>query len=97
MIAWATCRCHLPCFIDRFDVTSCLFTGVVFGLINSFVHTVMYLYYGLAAMGPHMQKYLWWKKHLTKVQLVIESILVCAGFVCAGRGRFFCSFVRLSE
>jgi len=30
----------------------------------------MYTYYGLAAIGPHMQKYLWWKKYLTKLQLV---------------------------
>ena len=30
----------------------------------------MYGYYGLAAIGPHMQKYLWWKKYLTMIQLV---------------------------
>ncbi|GFO10776.1 elongation of very long chain fatty acids protein [Plakobranchus ocellatus] len=30
----------------------------------------MYSYYGLSALGPHMQKYLWWKKHLTKLQLI---------------------------
>ncbi|KAI4828857.1 hypothetical protein KUCAC02_022929 [Chaenocephalus aceratus] len=35
-----------------------------------FVHVVMYSYYGLAAIGPHMQKYLWWKRHLTSLQLV---------------------------
>ncbi|XP_060686501.1 elongation of very long chain fatty acids protein 4-like isoform X2 [Hemiscyllium ocellatum] len=40
------------------------------GLLNSFVHIVMYLYYGIAAMGPHMQKYLWWKRHLTMLQLL---------------------------
>ncbi|GCB63415.1 hypothetical protein scyTo_0007385 [Scyliorhinus torazame] len=40
------------------------------GLLNSFVHIVMYLYYGIAAMGPHMQKYLWWKRYLTMLQLV---------------------------
>lgn len=32
------------------------------GTINSFVHIVMYAYYLLAAMGPQVQKYLWWKK-----------------------------------
>lgn len=41
-----------------------------FGLINTFVHVIMYAYYGLAAMGPHMQKYLWWKKYLTTLQIV---------------------------
>lgn len=40
------------------------------GMVNSFVHVVMYSYYGLAALGPHMQKYLWWKRYLTSFQLV---------------------------
>ncbi|XP_072219082.1 ELOVL fatty acid elongase 8a [Leuresthes tenuis] len=40
------------------------------GLINSFVHVVMYLYYGLAAFGPSMSKYLWWKRYLTCLQLL---------------------------
>lgn len=38
--------------------------------INSFIHVIMYGYYGLAALGPHMQKYLWWKKYLTIIQMV---------------------------
>ena len=29
---------------------------------NAGVHTVMYLYYLLSACGPHVQKYLWWKR-----------------------------------
>ncbi|XP_056149840.1 ELOVL fatty acid elongase 8a [Lampris incognitus] len=40
------------------------------GLINSLVHVLMYLYYGLAALGPHMAKYLWWKRYLTSLQLL---------------------------
>ncbi|XP_013858358.1 ELOVL fatty acid elongase 8b isoform X2 [Austrofundulus limnaeus] len=40
------------------------------GLVNTFVHIVMYSYYGLAAFGPHMQKYLWWKRYLTSLQLL---------------------------
>eukprot|EP00058_Branchiostoma_floridae_P020530 XP_002606020.1 hypothetical protein BRAFLDRAFT_129515 [Branchiostoma floridae] len=39
-------------------------------MLNSFIHTVMYLYYGMAAIGPHMQKYLWWKRYLTSMQLM---------------------------
>jgi len=39
-------------------------------MINSWIHAVMYIYYGLAAVGPQMQKYLWWKKHMTTLQLV---------------------------
>ncbi|XP_063075113.1 ELOVL fatty acid elongase 8a [Engraulis encrasicolus] len=45
------------------------------GLINSLVHIVMYLYYGLAAFGPHMQKYLWWKRYLTTLQLTQFCII----------------------
>ena len=40
-------------------------------MINCFVHIWMYMYYGLAALGPEVQKYLWWKKYITKMQLVI--------------------------
>ncbi|XP_030227979.1 elongation of very long chain fatty acids protein 4 [Gadus morhua] len=40
------------------------------GLLNSFVHMIMYSYYGLAGLGPHMQKFLWWKRYLTTLQLV---------------------------
>ncbi|PSN51448.1 Elongation of very long chain fatty acids protein [Blattella germanica] len=41
-----------------------------FGLINTFVHVVMYTYYLLAALGPEYQKFLWWKKYLTTFQMV---------------------------
>lgn len=41
-----------------------------FAMLNAFVHIVMYFYYMLAAMGPQMQKYLWWKKYLTAFQMV---------------------------
>ncbi|KAI5637476.1 GNS1/SUR4 family domain-containing protein [Phthorimaea operculella] len=52
--------------IMKFDPTySLLFTGV----LNSFVHIVMYTYYGLSAF-PHLREYLWWKKYITKLQLL---------------------------
>uniref|UniRef100_A0A8C8S1E9 Elongation of very long chain fatty acids protein n=1 Tax=Pelusios castaneus TaxID=367368 RepID=A0A8C8S1E9_9SAUR len=44
------------------------------GMLNSFVHIFMYSYYGLASLGPQMQRYLWWKRYLTILQLVINSI-----------------------
>ena len=57
-------------------------------MINSFVHVLMYTYYGLSALGPHMQKYLWWKKYLTRIQLVsyhvsvFQTVCVENGTVC---------------
>lgn len=41
-----------------------------FPLINSFIHVIMYIYYGLSTLGPSIQPYLWWKKHLTTLQMV---------------------------
>lgn len=38
--------------------------------MNALVHVLMYLYYGLASCGPKIQKYLWWKKYLTIIQMV---------------------------
>ncbi|XP_046833323.1 elongation of very long chain fatty acids protein AAEL008004-like isoform X2 [Vespa crabro] len=40
------------------------------GVINSFIHIIMYTYYMLTAFGPQMQPYLWWKKYLTSLQLL---------------------------
>jgi elongation of very long chain fatty acids protein 4 len=45
------------------------------GVINSWIHTMMYVYYALAALGPEMQKYLWWKRYMTMMQLV-QFVLV---------------------
>uniref|UniRef100_A0A8D8TRL8 Elongation of very long chain fatty acids protein n=1 Tax=Cacopsylla melanoneura TaxID=428564 RepID=A0A8D8TRL8_9HEMI len=50
--------------------------AIFVGSLNSLVHVVMYSYYFLAAFGPHVQKYLWWKKYITKFQL-IQFGLMC--------------------
>lgn len=39
-------------------------------MVNAMVHVIMYTYYGLSAAGPRFQKYLWWKKYMTAIQLV---------------------------
>lgn len=43
---------------------------------NMFVHIIMYAYYGLATFGPKMQKYLWWKRYLTTMQLGQFALLL---------------------
>lgn len=50
--------------------------NTLFPFLNTGVHCVMYLYYGLAALGPHMQKYLWWKKYLTTLQLAQFALIM---------------------
>ncbi|XP_061388079.1 elongation of very long chain fatty acids protein AAEL008004-like [Musca vetustissima] len=44
--------------------------GTIVCLVNSFIHIIMYAYYMLAAMGPQVQKYLWWKRYITILQIV---------------------------
>ena len=50
----------------------CDVSAIMYPMVNSFIHIVMYTYYGMAAMGPHMQKYLWWKRYLTMLQIVSD-------------------------
>jgi len=65
------------------------------GTLNSLVHIFMYGYYFLAALGPSMKKYLWWKKYLTMFQMVqfvvvfSRSIIVIFGIVDCGYPRYF--------
>ncbi|XP_015788106.1 elongation of very long chain fatty acids protein AAEL008004-like [Tetranychus urticae] len=49
--------------------------GTFSGFLNSFIHIVMYTYYFLAAFGPKVQKYLWWKKYITTMQM-LQFIIV---------------------
>ncbi|KAJ9598715.1 hypothetical protein L9F63_010601, partial [Diploptera punctata] len=49
--------------------------GTLLGVINSFVHIIMYSYYFLAGLGPEIQQYLWWKKYITTLQM-IQFIIV---------------------
>lgn len=61
------------------------------GLLNTFVHILLYAYYYLAAFGPEVQKYLWWKKYITKLQL----IQFCLVFLHNSQILFFdCGFPR---
>lgn len=57
-----------PAF-QRNDNASCALLGFFGPTLNSFIHILMYSYYGLSVF-PSMHKYLWWKKYLTQAQLV---------------------------
>lgn len=59
------------------------------GILNSTVHSFMYSYYCLAAMGPRVRPFLWWKKYLTVMQLVQFTIVLLHAiqtlvFTCPG-------------
>ena len=45
-----------PRFVGGGHTTFC-------GFLNMGVHVVMYFYYLMSAMGPAVQKYLWWKRY----------------------------------
>nr|CAD7455295.1 unnamed protein product [Timema tahoe] len=40
------------------------------GLLNTFIHSIMYFYYFIAGLGPSFKKYLWWKQYLTLLQMI---------------------------
>lgn len=51
-----------------------------FGLLNTFVHIFMYFYYFVAALGPKYQKFIWWKKHMTNLQMIQFIGIMVHGF-----------------
>lgn len=53
----------------------------LFGICNTFVHVIMYSYYALTVFGPKIQKYLWWKKYITQLQLGQFAIYVSYGIL----------------
>ncbi|XP_066481188.1 very long chain fatty acid elongase 1 isoform X1 [Tiliqua scincoides] len=72
--------------------------GTFHAMVNCVVHVVMYFYYGLSAAGPAFQKYLWWKKHITAVQLlqfVVVSIHISQYYFMPTCNYQFPIFVHL--
>lgn len=43
---------------------------LLLAIVNSFVHTIMYGYYFITSFKPELKQSIWWKKHITQVQLV---------------------------
>ncbi|XP_054158432.1 elongation of very long chain fatty acids protein AAEL008004-like [Oppia nitens] len=52
----------------------------MFVLLNSAIHTLMYSYYALAAFGPAVRPYLWWKRYLTLFQIM--QFVICGSYGC---------------
>ncbi|XP_015442752.1 elongation of very long chain fatty acids protein 2 [Pteropus alecto] len=66
---------HVYHHASMFNIWWCVLNWIPCGqsffgpTLNSFIHILMYSYYGLSVF-PSMHRYLWWKKYLTQAQLV---------------------------
>ena len=67
----------------------------IFILLNSLVHTVMYFYYALSAFGPKIQKFLWWKRYITQLQLAQFVIFISYGVVNEVMGIPYPKFLKV--
>ncbi len=50
----------------------------MFLVLNTAIHVMMYGYYALAAFGPSVQPYLWWKKYITQLQIL--QFIICGTY-----------------
>lgn len=55
--------------------------SVFMGFINSFVHVVMYYYYFLTSISPKYKANVWWKKHITQLQIIQFGAIFLQWFV----------------
>ncbi|KAH8303601.1 hypothetical protein KR018_006312 [Drosophila ironensis] len=63
---------HSSMFILTWMCVKWVPTGSVYlpAVINSAIHVIMYGYYALSSLGPRVQRFLWWKRYLTCLQLL---------------------------
>uniref|UniRef100_A0A1Q3FPY2 Elongation of very long chain fatty acids protein n=1 Tax=Culex tarsalis TaxID=7177 RepID=A0A1Q3FPY2_CULTA len=55
--------------------------GVFMGFLNSFVHVVMYFYYFLTSVSDKYKGNVWWKKHITQLQIIQFGLIFLQWFV----------------
>ncbi|XP_053687549.1 elongation of very long chain fatty acids protein 4-like [Sabethes cyaneus] len=54
--------------------------AVFMGFLNSFVHVVMYYYYFLTSVSPKYKGNVWWKKHITQLQIIQFGLIFLQWF-----------------
>ncbi|XP_034654613.1 elongation of very long chain fatty acids protein F [Drosophila subobscura] len=83
-----------PPLICRFYGTGGQYS--MMGLLNAFVHVVMYSYYFVAALYPQIKGKLWWKQYITKLQLLqfVILFLQAALMLCFNPGCVFPRFLQ---
>lgn len=50
--------------------------GTMVGVLNCLVHAIMYGYYLVSAINENVKRSIWWKKHITQVQMIQFLLLV---------------------
>uniref|UniRef100_A0A034WTF1 Elongation of very long chain fatty acids protein n=1 Tax=Bactrocera dorsalis TaxID=27457 RepID=A0A034WTF1_BACDO len=50
--------------------------GASLVIVNLAVHTIMYFYYFISALRPELKHSMWWKKHITQVQIAQFLVLL---------------------
>lgn len=54
--------------------------ATLLGVINLFVHGIMYFYYFLTSFEPELKKSIWWKKHITQIQMASNFAIYAKPF-----------------
>ncbi|XP_069697688.1 very long chain fatty acid elongase 7-like isoform X2 [Periplaneta americana] len=55
--------------------------AVFLGYLNSWVHVFMYTYYFITSMWPEYKKNIWWKKHITQLQMFQFFLIFVHGLI----------------
>ncbi|XP_075260934.1 very long chain fatty acid elongase AAEL008004-like [Convolutriloba macropyga] len=99
-VSFLHCYHHASMSVLMWIIVTFMPTGDAFApvLFNVVIHVIMYSYYFFAALGPEFQKYLWWKKHLTKLQIIQFFLIIHHGISalwmnCNPRHRFIYYFL----
>jgi elongation of very long chain fatty acids protein 7 len=64
---------------------------LILGILNAFVHGVMYSYYYITAFKPELKQSIWWKKYITQIQLT-QFALIFAAFLSSA--LYDCGFPK---
>ena len=65
-----------------------------FAFVNAIVHTVMYLYYLLAACGPGVKKYLGWKRYFLFSDPLYKLKFLCRYLTKLQMLQFVCVMIH---
>ncbi|XP_055318719.1 elongation of very long chain fatty acids protein AAEL008004-like [Sitodiplosis mosellana] len=76
--------------------------GTMLGILNCFVHAVMYGYYLFSALDENVKKSIWWKKHITQIQLTQFLLLgvhfsICIFVADCTYPKLFCIIMALQN